>query len=84
MQEYAYPNQKVFIKTHKGYVTSEKKIGKYRQIIQNTLRIIKECAYPDQNVLIKTHKGYVTSNKTNGQNHQKKGQKTGDFAKTPI
>ena len=27
MQKYAYPDQKVFIKTHKGYVMSEKKIG---------------------------------------------------------
>ena len=65
MQEYAYPDQKVFIKTHKGYVSSEKKnrqMGKYRQIIQNILRIIQECDYPDQNVLIKTHKGYFTSN----------------------
>ena len=48
MQEYAYPDQKVFIKTHKGYVTSKKKIGKYRQIIQNILRIIQDYAYPDQ------------------------------------
>ena len=63
MQEYAYPDQKVFIKTHKGYVTSEKKIGKYRRIMQNILCIIQECAYPDQNVFIKTHKGYVTSEK---------------------
>ena len=30
MKEYAYPDQNVFIKTHKGYVTSEKKIGKYK------------------------------------------------------
>ena len=83
MQEYAYPDQKVFIKTHKGYVTSEKivwQIGKYRHIIQNILRIIQECAYPDQNVLIKTHKGYVTSNKKMGKITTKKGQKTGDSA----
>ena len=32
MQEYAYPDQKVFIKTHKGYVTSENKIGKQANI----------------------------------------------------
>ena len=60
MQEYVYPDQTVFIKTHKGYVTSERK---NRQIIQNIIRIIQECPYPDQNVLIETHKGYVTSNK---------------------
>ena len=62
----------------------ERQIGKYRQIIQNILRIIQECAYPDQNVLIKTHKGYVTSNNKKWAKSQKKGQKTGDFAKTPI
>ena len=67
MQEYAYPDQKVFIKTHKGYVTSEKivwQIGKYRQIIPNDL--------------IKTYKGNVTSNKKMGKS-TKKGQKIEDY-----
>ena len=72
MQEYAYLDQTVFINTNKGYVTSEKKLGKYRRIIQNILRIIQECPYPDQNILIKTHKGYVTRNNKNGQNHKKR------------
>ena len=48
MQEYAYPDQKVFTKTHKGHVTSEKKIGKYRQKKLNMLCIIQECAYPEK------------------------------------
>ena len=84
MQENAYPDQKVFIKTHKGYVTSKNffwQIGKYRRIIQNILRIIQECAYPDQNVLIKTHKGYVKS-KQKMCKIKKRKQKTDDFAKT--
>ena len=75
--------KKSLLRPIKAMFRARKKIGKHRRIIQNILRIIQECAYPDQNVLIKTHKGYVTSNKKNGQNH-KKGQKKGDFAKTPI
>ena len=87
MQEYAYPDQKVFIKTHKGYVMSKKKnrqTGKYRRIIKIILRIIQECAYPDQNVLIKTHKGYVTSNNKKWAKSQKKGKKREIVPKGPF
>ena len=69
--------------THKGYVKNKKKIGKYRQIIQNILRIIQECPYPDQNVLIKTHERLCYKQQKMGK-ITKKGQKTVDFAKTPI
>ena len=55
--------------------TTTKKIGKYRQIIQNILRIIQECPYQDENVLIKTHKRLCYEQQKNWQNHQKKGQK---------